>query len=201
MNSFAKIEEAFDLNYSDDIDEIKSIFNQYIEIFSHLHTQPDLLIDNDFRIINEFLNKIPSNIIKDFFSYEIVDNDTILHIFYDYPLFIDAISPFSKYIDFTITGKKGLTVLELAATTVPSFSFEIWLDIGAPHSSLRDHSLLLDIGFDGREMSDLASNSGVSIDTAVKMDIRQNIACLEEHGAKVSNSIKEEVNSLSFNIF
>jgi len=155
-------------------------------------------IPDEFTWLNTLLASADQKTKRDLFTYKSSDNDTIFHKCYDRYEFLEEIAAHISDIDFYQEGKDGLTVLELAATEVCDETFEHMLEIGVPAESLRDLTLLYNVSFDGREASDLADASGLSIDEFVKKTIFYRISLLEEHGYTVATSIKDQVLATEF---
>lgn len=155
-------------------------------------------IPDEFTWLDTLLASADQKTKRDLFTYKSSDNDTIFHKCYDRYEFLEEIAAHISDIDFYQEGKDGLTVLELAATEVCDETFEHMLEIGVPAESLRDPTLLYDVSFDGREASDLADGSGLSIDEFVKKTIFYRISLLEEHGYTIPISIKDQILATEF---
>lgn len=201
MNTFEQIYQQIEnrqtnsnlrVNYPSDVDpKAAETFFDIMENYDY----PD-----EFDWLNTLLTSANQQTKRDLFTYKSADNDTIFHKCYDNYEFLEEIAEHISDIDCYQEGRHGLTVLELAATEVCDEAFEHMLGIGVPAESLRNPELLCDVSFDGREASDLANGSGLSIDEFVKKTILYRISLLEEIGYPVPSSIKDQLSTMEFAI-
>lgn len=168
--------------------------SHFIEIMSDIDNEE--LETDDFTWIDELIGSTNPIIIRDFFSFKASNGNTVVHELFDNLEFLSTINSYSSNIDFFIEGKLKLTPLEMAITSVDPDAVEMLINMGAPTLSLRNKELLLNVSFDGREFSDLASEANLKLDALIRERIRDIIKIFEKNGEAIPERIKQEVNTL-----
>ena len=201
MNTFDNLSRFFVTHKENDINRTRKLQRiiKFIEIMNNLENEE--LETDDFDWIDDIINGTADEVIKDFFTYKANNGNTILHELFEYIEFLNSIYCYASHIDFSIEGKSKLTPLELAVNTMNYDAVGMLLELGAPISSFRDERLLVDVSFDGREFSDLASESGMDIDQYVQDGIHSMIKLLETKGAIITTALKDEATNFQVNLF